>query len=190
MKLFKMFKRGQKGFTLVELMVVMAIMAVLASIVVPAVTGTKGPAEGAQFKGDANAIQSAAAKFSNDSALGSNVWPEATDIASVYSVTGESAAITTAITGQTDARFTRKAIHWTAATKFRNATGSLVAVTFVPDFVPNSPASANATDTSTSGAGKHVYVWLLKAGSGTDNPTRTVEVYKLDDGGTSYSKVN
>ncbi len=186
MKLFKMFKRGQKGFTLVELMVVMAIMAVLATIVVPAVTGTKGPAESAQFKGDANAVQSAAAKFNNDSALGKNVWPEYTDIASGYS--SEASAITIAIGAQPDKDLARTAINWSAPTKIRNGTGSLVPVTFVPDFVPNAPASANATDTSAGS--KHVYIWLLKVGSGTDTPTRTVEVYKLDDGGTTYSKVN
>ncbi len=179
MKLFKMFKRGQKGFTLVELMVVMAIMAMLATIVIPAVTGTKGPAENAQFSGDANAVQSASAKFNNDSVT--QAWPEAS-IASVYSGDGEATLISTAL-GTNASAYT--AVSWNGTTNIRLASGALLPVNFVPDFVPKTPASDAAI-----ASGKHVYVWLLKAGAATNAPTRTVEVYKLTDAGTAYTKAN
>ena len=169
------FKRGQKGFTLVELMVVMAIMAVLAGIVMPAVTGTQGPAESTQLQSDAQAIQSAAASYNNDSVTAD--WPEDA-VATVYSAeeTLITAAVGGSLTGYT-------AVDWDATTKVRLDDGSLLAITFVPDSVPKAAASIGALDNS-----KHVFVWLLKEGSATDASTRTVEVYRLADDGSAYAK--
>ncbi len=203
MNLFKIFKRGQKGFTLVELMVVMGIIAVLAAIVVPAVTGTKGPAEGAQFKGDANAVQSAAAKFNSDTVNAS--WPEApiattdtpsitgvysaAEITAMLSYTNSSGVVTPRANGDkltADNGYT--AIKWTGnVVNIRLGSGALQAVNFVPDFIPKTPATDAAMSAKTNGL--HVYVWLLKAGAATDASNRTVEIYKLNDLGTAYDKV-
>ncbi len=190
MKLFKMFKRGQKGFTLVELMVVMAIMAVLATIVVPAVTGTKGTSENAQILGDINSVQSAISKFNNDSTA--KVFPEMANSNNglVAKLSGLGVTFSTAIgSSATNNQYT--VVSWSANTTLRKGDGSLQTVTFVPDFVPKNPDSVRLVTSSTGpGAGLPVYVWVLKVGSATDDPTRTLEVYKTNDDGNTYTKVN
>ncbi len=189
MKLFKMFKRGQKGFTLVELMVVMAIMALLATIVVPAVTGTKGTSENAQIGGDTNSVQSAVAKFNNDST--SQAWPEmfSSNVTSYTMPTLPGVTVATITDPRVNgyAANTYTVVDWTKATNIRLGSGALQSVAFVPDYVPQNPASVGLLTGATGST--PVYIWVLKIGAATDAPTRTVEVYKFDGTTNAYAKV-
>lgn len=193
----RMMKRlphmGQRGFTLLELMIAMAILAVLMSIVAPRLSGSRGVSVDSQIKSDAQNVQTAINNF-NNKANRSNTWPDqALGTTYAYSATTGSKTLATGdkvVLASKGAAIAPDAtayveLNWATNASIWLSDGSVADAIFLPDFITKMPDSATLQNdegiTDSTGAKLREVLWLLKKSQvGTENESRTLEVYRLN----------
>lgn len=185
-------RRKNDGFTLLELMVVMGILAVLAGTVFPAVSGTKSTGVATQAKTDAESVQKALDRFANIS-IKAGAFPEATLGSPGFygnGVTNVGTDIATWIdldgltTIPNPSPSTHTAIDWQKSAEVWMQDGSVVSMSFVPNFLSRIPDSYKLRFVETNN--KKEFLWLLKKESSGGESTRKVQVYRVvhESGGT------